>query len=126
MGRRAKNKQGDPAAFVEAQENTGRPSQKKLGKRKADDVDSNSKRPAKKVKESDTRPGKPPKSTIAKGKEKTVVKSEVRANPNKPKSKKKQDRFEDEDEAAGSSEGWEDVEDDDDDLHTQAKCVYLA
>ena len=89
MGRRAKNKQGDPAAFVEAQENTGRPSQKKLGKRKADDVDSNSKRPAKKVKESDTRPGKPPKYTIAKGKEKTVVKSEVRANPNKPKSKKK-------------------------------------
>ena len=79
MGRRAKNKQGDPAAFVEAQENTGRSSQKKLGKRKADDVDSNSKRPTKKVKESDPRPGKPPKSTIAKGKEKTVVKGEVKA-----------------------------------------------
>lgn len=125
MGRRAKNKQGDPAAFAEVQENAGRPSQKKLGKRKADDVDSSSKRPAKKVKESDARPRKPPKSTTAKSREKSVVKGEVKAKSDKPKSQKKQARFEDEDEGAGSSEGWEDVEDDDD-LQTQAKYVCMA
>ncbi|KAM5533269.1 hypothetical protein V8D89_013046 [Ganoderma adspersum] len=123
MGRRAKNKQGDPAAFAEVQENAGRPSQKKLGKRKADDVDSSSKRPTKKVKESDARPGKPPTSTTAKSKEKIVVKGEVKAKADKPKSKKKQARFEDEGEGAGSSEGWEDVEDNDN-LQTQAKSLF--
>ena len=53
MGRRAKNKQGDPSPLIEVQESAGRPSQKKLGKRKADEVETGSKRPAKKAKETE-------------------------------------------------------------------------
>ncbi|KAI8998510.1 NOL1/NOP2/sun family-domain-containing protein [Trametes punicea] len=120
MGRRAKNKQGDPTPLAEVQENTGRPSQKKLGKRKADDVDSTSKRPAKKAREGE---GKPAKSVIADGKEKNISKGGAKTKSDKPKVKPKQARFEDEDEGAGSSEGWEDVEDDED-LQTQAKSLF--
>ena len=120
MGRRAKNKQGDPSPLLEVQENAGRPSQKKLGKRKADDVET-TKRPAKKARESE---GKPPKPSALKGKEKSSVKVATKAKSAKPKpAKQKQARFEDEDEGAGSSEGWEDVEDDGG-LKAQAKYVY--
>lgn len=121
MGRRAKNKQGDPAPFSEVQENAGRPSQKKLDKRKADEVDSSSKRPTKKAKEIDIRPGKSARSPAPKGKEKNAVKGEAKAKAGEPK--KQQARFE-EDEGAGGSEVWEDVEDDGD-LQTQAQCVRL-
>ncbi|KAI0665127.1 NOL1/NOP2/sun family-domain-containing protein [Cubamyces menziesii] len=120
MGRRAKNKQGDPSPLLEVQENAGRPSQKKLGKRKADDVET-TKRPAKKARESE---GKPPKPSALKGKEKSSVKVATKAKPTKPKpAKQKQARFEDEDEGAGSSEGWEDVEDDEG-LKAQAKSLF--
>ena len=125
MGRRAKTKQGDPAPLVEVQENAGRPSQKKLGKRKADDGESASKRPAKKVKETSAKPAKAP--AAAKGKEKTALKA-AKAKADQPTPKKqKRARFddEDEDEGAGSSEGWEDVEDDGD-LKAEAKYVYFS
>ncbi|KAL7283507.1 hypothetical protein ACG7TL_002940 [Trametes sanguinea] len=121
MGRRAKNKQGDPSPIVDAQENGGRPSQKKLGKRKADDVETTAKRPAKKPRESE---GKAAKSPAAKGKEKGAAKGALKSKSDKPKQKQqKQARFEDEDEGAGSSEGWEDVEDDED-LQAQAKSLF--
>ncbi|KAI1794497.1 NOL1/NOP2/sun family RNA met [Ganoderma leucocontextum] len=120
MGRRSKNKQGDPAPFAEVQENAGRPSQKKLGKRKADDVDSTTRRPAKKVKESDARLGKPVKPPATKGKEKAGVKGELKAKVDKAKPTKKQARSEDGDEGAGSSGGWED----EDEVQTQAKSLF--
>ncbi|KAI0748264.1 NOL1/NOP2/sun family RNA met [Daedaleopsis nitida] len=120
MGRRAKNKQGDPAPLAQVQDNAGRPSQKKLGKRKADEVDSGSKRPAKKVKEGDARPTKPVKAPVAKGK--SALKSGTKSNKPAPK-KQKQARFDDEDEDEGNSEGWEDVEDEDD-LQAQAKSLF--
>ncbi len=124
MGRRAKNKQGDPRPIDQAYD---KPSQKKLGKRKADEVDSGAKRPAKKVKENAVKPLKAP--VAANGKTKSALKvAKPRADQPKPK-KQKQARFEDEDEdedeGAGSSEGWEDV-DDDGDLKAQAKCVFLS
>ncbi|KAI0362260.1 NOL1/NOP2/sun family RNA met [Trametes cingulata] len=123
MGRRAKNKQGDPAPLLDLQENAGRPSQKKLGKRKADEVEAPSKRPAKKARESD---GKPAKPSALKAKAKAPAKGDAKAKSEKVKPKKqKQARFEDEeeDEGAGSSEGWEDVGDDED-LQKQAKSLF--
>ncbi|TBU65681.1 NOL1/NOP2/sun family RNA met [Dichomitus squalens] len=121
MGRRAKNKQGDPSPLAEVKENAGRPSQKKLGKRKADDVDSANKRPAKKVKEGEARTDKPSKPTAAKGRATTASKNEGKARPVKSKSKKPS--FEDDAEGAGCSEGWEDVEDDGD-LQQHAKTLF--
>ncbi|TBU35832.1 NOL1/NOP2/sun family RNA met [Dichomitus squalens] len=121
MGRRAKNKQGDPSPLAEVKENAGRPSQKKLGKRKADDVDSANKRPAKKVKEGEARTDKPSKPTAAKGRATTASKNEGKARPVKSKSKKPS--FEDDAEGAGGSEGWEDVEDDGD-LQQHAKTLF--
>ncbi|KAI0636833.1 NOL1/NOP2/sun family-domain-containing protein [Trametes polyzona] len=124
MGRRAKNKQGDPTPLHEVRENAGKPSQKKLGKRKAEEVEAPSKRPAKKARESE---GKPPKSAPSKGKPKAALKDSAKAKAGKPKPKQqKQTRFEDEDEdegAGSSSEGWEDVEDDGD-LQTQARSLF--
>ncbi|KAI9065140.1 NOL1/NOP2/sun family putative RNA met [Trametes sanguinea] len=121
MGRRAKNKQGDPSPLLDAQENGSRPSQKKLGKRKADDVETTAKRPAKKPRESEGKAAKPP---AAKGKEKGAAKGALKSKSDKPKPRKqKQARFEDEDEGAGSSEGWEDVEDDEG-LQAQAKSLF--
>ncbi|OJT14584.1 25S rRNA (cytosine-C(5))-methyltransferase nop2 [Trametes pubescens] len=118
MGRRAKNKQGDPAPIGDRE---NRPSQKKLGKRKADDVEAPSKRPAKKARESEVKPAKP---SIVKGKPKTVATGEAKAKSDKPKAKtQKRAHFEDEDEGAGSSEGWEDV-DDDGDLKSHAKKLF--
>lgn len=111
MGRRAKNKQGDPRPFEDAQEKGNRKeSSKKLGKRKAEapEEDVSSKRPVKKTKTKEEGKGK----KVAFAKEKTSDK----------KGKRKQES-EDEDELvedAGSSEGWEDVEDKDD-LQTQRK-----
>ncbi|KAH9857022.1 NOL1/NOP2/sun family RNA met [Lenzites betulinus] len=119
MGRRAKNKQGDPSPLGDARENAGRPSQKKLGKRKADDVEAPSKRPAKKARESES---KPVKSALAKPK--AAAKGEAKAKSDKPKpTKSKQARFEDQDEGAGSSEGWEDVEEDED-IQAHAKSLF--
>ncbi|TFK83477.1 NOL1/NOP2/sun family putative RNA met [Polyporus arcularius HHB13444] len=120
MGRRAKNKQGDPRPIDQAYD---KPSQKKLGKRKADEVDSGAKRPAKKVKENAVKPSKAP--VAVNGKTKSALKvAKPRVDQPKPK-KQKQARFEDEDEdeGAGSSEGWEDV-DDDGDLKAQAKSLF--
>lgn len=121
MGRRAKNKQGDPAPIGDRE---NRPSQKKLGKRKADDVaEAPSKRPAKKARESDAKPAKP---SLVKGKPKSEPKGEPKAKSDKPKAKtQKRAHFEDEDEGAGSSEGWEDV-DSDGDLKAHAKYVSLS
>lgn len=116
MGRRAKNKQGDPAPIGDRE---NRPSQKKLGKRKAEDVEVPSKRPTKKARESDVKPVKP---SLVKGKSK----SEPKSKSDKPKAKtQKRAHFEDEDEGAGSSEGWEDV-DSDGDLKAHAKYVLLS
>ncbi|KAI0709381.1 NOL1/NOP2/sun family-domain-containing protein [Earliella scabrosa] len=127
MGRRAKTKQGDPAPLVEVQENAGRPSQKKLGKRKADDGDSASKRPAKKVKETTGGTAKLGKSAAVKSKdsEKSAPKGALKGNADKSKPKKQArfDQEDDEDEAEGSSDGWEDVEDDED-LKAQAKSLF--
>ena len=117
MGRRAKTKQGDPAPLVEVQENAGRPSQKKLGKRKADDGESASKRPAKKVKETAGGTARPGKLAAIKSKDskKSAPKGALKANADKskPKTQARFDQEDDEDEGEGSSDGWEDVEDDD-------------
>ncbi|KAI0375036.1 NOL1/NOP2/sun family RNA met [Pilatotrama ljubarskyi] len=123
MGRRAKTKQGDPAPLADAQENAGRPSQKKLGKRKADEVEAPSKRPAKKARESEGKPAKP-SAAKAKAQAKLPAKGDAKAKSEKAKPKK-QARFEDEDEGegAGNSEGWEDVEDDED-LQAHAKSLF--
>ncbi|KAH9951876.1 NOL1/NOP2/sun family RNA met [Amylocystis lapponica] len=60
MGRRAKHKQGNPEPLAEYQENAGRPSAKKLGKRKADtDGEVPTKRPAKKARETDAKVDNP-------------------------------------------------------------------
>ncbi|VDB82742.1 unnamed protein product [Peniophora sp. CBMAI 1063] len=96
MGRRAKNKQGDPAPLVD--KNAPRESAKKLGKRKADpEATPESKRPAKKAKESAS--GATSKPKASKGK---VAKG-------KPQAKAKGESWDDLPD--GGSEGWEDVED---------------
>ncbi|KAH9945997.1 NOL1/NOP2/sun family RNA met [Epithele typhae] len=115
MGRRAKNKQSDPAPLAQANDNAAKPSQKKLGKRKAEEVEPPSKRPAKKAKDA----GLAPQNPAAKGKESKA--SKPQAKP-KAASKKKQVQFNDED-SARSSEGWEDVEDGDD-LKVHAKTLF--
>jgi ribosomal RNA methyltransferase Nop2 len=114
MGRRAKNKQGDPVPIRDAKKNAGRLSPKKLGKRKADgrtDVDSKeSSRPTKKAKGIDAK-----------------VELRTKSNPNIPgkgtkvgrKSKAKLSVLEG---SGEDSEGWEDVEDGVD-LKSQAMCV---
>lgn len=121
MGRRAKNKQGDPRPFEDAQEKGNRKeSSKKLGKRKAEapEEDVSSKRPVKKTKTKEEGKGK----KVAFAKEKTSDKK-TKSAPVKDKKGKRKQESEDEDELvedAGSSEGWEDVEDKDD-LQTQRK-----
>ena len=121
MGRRAKNKQSDPAPLADASQN--KPSAKKLGKRKADaendERETLSKRPAKKARESED------KKVAKKGsegelKKKKSVKFEEKAQK-KGKTKVVQKEVADEDAGEGS-EGWEDVEDDYD-LKTEAKYV---
>lgn len=112
MGRRAKNKQSDPAPFAEVQSNAApRPSAKKLGKRKAEvEDDPVAKRPSKKVKESQNR------KTSSKVRGKDATKN---GKSNKAKEKSNIPTIEDE---SGSSEGWEDV-DDDMDLEASKQCA---
>lgn len=108
MGRRAKNKQGDPTPLQGSKEN-GQLSQKKLGKRKADPEAEHSKRPTKKVKEVTASP----------------TKSKVPNRKVKPRhdatlqGKSKKVAFEGDVQEGGSSDGWEGV-DDDTDLTTAA------
>ena len=98
MGRRAKNKQGDPPPLVEVQANAApRPSAKKLGKRKADPEDhASTKRPTKKTRESQGKKG--------------GTKVSKNSTSDKPSGKRRKTV---EDESA-SSDGWENVEDDTD------------
>jgi 25S rRNA (cytosine2870-C5)-methyltransferase len=109
MGRRAKNKQGDPVPIRDAKENAGRLSPKKLGKRKAEDVDSkDSSRPVKK----------------AKGKAELRTKGKLNI-PGKGvkvghKSKVKPAVLGD---AGTDSEGWEDVEDG---VDLKSQAMYVA
>jgi 25S rRNA (cytosine2870-C5)-methyltransferase len=124
MGRRAKNKQGDPVPFAEVNGavGSGRPSAKKLGKRKAEFDDDGgkdsapSKRPQKKVKESESGKGegKVKDASGKKGASLKTVKSSVA-----PGTKRRKGAAVEKDEGE-SSEGWEDVEDDED-LKTQTK-----
>lgn len=124
MGRRAKNKQGDPVPFAEVNgaAGGGRPSAKKLGKRKAEFDDeggketSLGKRPQKKVKESESGKGKG-KGKDASGKKGASVKT---AKSSAALGAKRRKEAVAEQEEGGSSEGWEDVEDDED-LKTQTK-----
>ncbi|KZV64333.1 NOL1/NOP2/sun family RNA met [Peniophora sp. CONT] len=96
MGRRAKNKQGDPAPLGD--KNAPRESAKKLGKRKAEpEAASESKRPAKKAKESSS----------------GAVVSKAKQSKGKTAKTKGQAKGESWDGLPdGGSEGWEDVEDD--------------
>lgn len=120
MGRRAKNKQGDPAPLADANGFAGKPSAKKLGKRKAEAEDDVSKRPAKKVKEVE---GKKADKKVL-GKKVEAKKPKGPAAKSAP-AKKARESSEDLEEG-GSSEGWEDVEDAGD-VKAQAKCVcFLA
>lgn len=121
MGRRAKNKQGDPKPLQEDASN--KPSQKKLGKRKADSSDrkdSVSKRPAKKVKQDDASPAK----SILKKKSKNDISSKKHKSNGvsfvKTKRKLGQ-KPEGEDE---SDDGWEGVESTND-ASAAKKCVFL-
>ncbi|EKM55378.1 uncharacterized protein PHACADRAFT_255965 [Phanerochaete carnosa HHB-10118-sp] len=125
MGRRAKNKQGNPEPFAEANGQAGRPSAKKLGKRKANADDAGgaaSKRPTKKLKEQEakleTQKGHAKKGNEKKGR--TVPKAPV-----KKKQEESEDEDEDEDEVmeSGSSEGWENV-DDGYDVKTEARSLF--
>ncbi|KAI0695935.1 NOL1/NOP2/sun family-domain-containing protein [Cytidiella melzeri] len=131
MGRRAKNKQGDPAPFAEVNGQagvSGRPSAKKLGKRKAefdDDVVGNgkeetvvSRRPTKKVRES--KEGKEVKGK--KGVEgKKAAKSDAVSKKSKHQAVEEEEEVEVEED--GGSEGWEDVEDEDG-LQVQRKSLF--
>ena len=128
MGRRAKNKQGDPQPLEAPQQEKRdrKESSKKLGKRKAEapEEDVSSKRPVKKLKEAE---GKKTKTKEEKGKKVAFAKDKskdkkTKSAPVKDKKGKKKQESEDEDELiedGGSSEGWEDVEEGD--LQAQRK-----
>lgn len=127
MGRRAKNKQGDPAPLRDPSD--PKPSYKKPGKRKADDDAPPAKRPAKKVKEAaepvptlkKSRTTKPGKSTAAHAL--PAAKGSRSHGDSGTKSKKKVAVVEEDEDvlsAGGDSEGWEDVNDEDN-LQAQAK-----
>ena len=110
MGRRAKNKQGDPAPLVDKNAPRERESAKKLGKRKADpEAAPESKRPAKKAKES---------ASGAK-----VKASKGKAVKGKGQAKDKGESWDDLPD--GGSEGWEDVEDGGN-LMAQTKYAYVV
>ncbi|THH26948.1 hypothetical protein EUX98_g7250 [Antrodiella citrinella] len=111
MGRRAKTKQGDPAPFVDGPG----PSAKKLGKRKAEDEG-----PAKasvSVKKQKADGGKPVKGRSTEDVNVKAKKSKGAAETKKSASKsakgkrKPVDEAEEMEDAAGSTEGWEDVDD---------------
>lgn len=123
MGRRAKNKQGDPRPLVEEFQDKGSgKSSKKLGKRKAEvqEEDAPSKRPVKKLKESEAKKSKANEDgkskKVAFAKEKSADKKKSKAAPPKDKKGKRKQESEEADELVedgGSSEGWEDVEGED-------------
>lgn len=126
MGRRAKNKQGDPEPLTDVNGQAGRPSAKKLGKRKAEVEDggreSASKRPTKKLKESvseKSEKGGQARKEINK-------KTKVAAIKKKQKESESESDSGEEDEVmeGGSSEGWEDVENDFD-VKAEAKYVRI-
>ncbi|CAL1704903.1 unnamed protein product [Somion occarium] len=133
MGRRAKNKQGDPTPL----DVNGKPF-RKLGKRKAEaGDDSLSKRPVKKLKETEGKTDKVKnKEKELKPKKVTLVKEKTPSAKSKPssasakvkssstKGKRKQELESDEDEGVedgGTSEGWEDVEED---IEVQKKSLF--
>lgn len=125
MGRRAKNKQGDPEPIVDANGAGARPSAKKLGKRKAEvEGDATSKRPAKKLKE-EVRPkkGAADKKGMTAKEQKKKTKGPVlsqKAPQKKRKDESEESEEDDEDAEGASSAGWEDVEDD---VKAEARCV---
>ncbi|KAI0318653.1 NOL1/NOP2/sun family-domain-containing protein [Amylostereum chailletii] len=110
MGRRAKNKQGAPAPLVDKAE-TSKPSQKKLGKRKAEPEADQSKRPTKKIKDA---------GTLRHDKNEKVKKSSDQKSAKVKVAKA--DLWDDVQEGGSGSEGWEDVEDGGD-LDSQAKSL---
>ena len=143
MGRRAKNKQGDPEPYVDPNEGAAvaRPSAKKLGKRKAEEEEG-VERSAKKMKAVEDAKEKNQSKSKAKGKEKENVvvkkgtektKKSVKSSGKGKRKQVEEDEDEDEEdeedldvdmEAGGSSDGWEDVEDGVD-LKAEAKSVPL-
>jgi ribosomal RNA methyltransferase Nop2 len=120
MGRRAKNKQGDPSPFGEP--SASKPSEKKLGKRKADALDDAppaKARPAKKLRDDAARP-------VVRKATKDVPKAvKPKAAKTAPPAKKERVPPVQEDvEDGGDSEGWEDV-DDQPDLAAASRCVII-
>ncbi|KAJ3551994.1 hypothetical protein NM688_g4392 [Phlebia brevispora] len=122
MGRRAKNKQGNPEPLADSRPNAQatKPSAKKLGKRKAevedDGHDTQSKRPAKKMKEVESAVNVSKKAgEKATSKLKKTEKAKIGKTKRKPE--------DEEHEAGTSSEGWEDV-DDEYDLEKEAKSLF--
>jgi len=108
MGRRAKNKQGDPASLDTSKENS-KPPQKKLGKRKAEPEADEGRRPSKKAKETEGT-NKKAKSILKPGKGGEKV---GEGGGKKGKSK------------SAAADLWEDV-DDDANLRAQAKCAQAS
>lgn len=106
MGRRAKNKQAAPEPFEVVPASYSR----KNGKRKADEREHEIARPSKKVKDD---------KKVTKGKPKSILKGASAAAPKRVTPKKKAGGSEDE-----ASDGWEDVEDDED-VETHKKSVDL-
>ena len=129
MGRRAKNKQGDPEPFADANGAAARPSAKKLGKRKAEREDAVSKRPVKKMKEEvQSKEGMEKKGSTKKEvqMQKSKTAARVKAPPKKRKQEESEDEEEDDDlEEGASSAGWEDVEDEYD-VQAEAKCAQSS
>ena len=103
MGRRAKNKQSDPAPLTE--KSTEKTSSKKLGKRK-EVPDEETSRPVKKVKQTN-------------GESKTKTSKDKK---DKKSASKKGNKSKGLDDSIGSEEGWEDV-DDEYDLANETKYV---
>ncbi|KAF9500962.1 NOL1/NOP2/sun family putative RNA met, partial [Pleurotus eryngii] len=105
MGRRAKNKQAAPEPFEVVPASYSR----KNGKRKADEREHEITRPSKKVKED---------KKVGKGKPKSILKGAGATAPKRVIPKLKAGRSEDE-----ASDGWEDVEDDED-VETHKKSLF--
>lgn len=100
MGRKAKNKQPPPAPLKEVTLD-GDSTSKKLGKRKALDAKEQNGRPTKKSKNSDGKPKTSSHSQLPK--EKAITTKRLKKGKPPP-----------EDNADSESEGWEDVDSDED------------
>jgi ribosomal RNA methyltransferase Nop2 len=109
MGRRAKNKQGDPESLQELVEHA---SPKKLGKRKAG-MAIDRQQPAKKAKNSVNSTQKHTKSANSK---------EISKHKSETESGSQEDDAWNGIEEDGSSGGWEDIRDEGDPLPTQTRC----